>query len=162
MLVLTIDRAPGYRIVAVLGEVIGATVRPDNPYLEGVKSLTGKAPDTEEAVRSRMEAVVSMVQHARQKGANAVLGLRFDHRTVAGKWTEICAYGTAMVLAPRRTVRRTDGAGGQVAEAPGAVGRGSVGAGAPAVAVPRSAGEAHADMPASQLGGPPAGVPRQA
>ncbi|HLT09187.1 MAG TPA: heavy metal-binding domain-containing protein [Micromonosporaceae bacterium] len=158
MLVLTIDRAPGYRIVAVLGEVIGATVRPDNPYLEGVKSLTGKAPDTEEAVRSRMEAVVSMVQHARQKGANAVLGLRFDHRTVAGKWTEICAYGTAMVLAPRRTVRRTDGA--SRVETPGATQRRSVGTVAQAAAVPQPSTGA-IENPAGQLGGPQAGVPRQ-
>lgn len=161
MLVLTIDRAPGYRIVAVLGEVIGATVRPDNPYLEGVKSLTGKAPDTEEAVRSRMEAVVSMVQHARQKGANAVLGLRFDHRTVAGKWTEICAYGTAMVLAPRRTVRRTDAAGGRVVETPGATQRRSVVASAQAAAVTRPSTGAAIEEPASQLGGPQAGLPRQ-
>jgi uncharacterized protein YbjQ (UPF0145 family) len=42
-----------------------------------------------------------MVERARQLGANAVVGLRFDHRTIANQWTEICAYGTAMVLSQR-------------------------------------------------------------
>jgi len=106
MLVLTIDHVPGYRVVAILGDVVGATVRPDNPYLEGVKSLSGDAPDIEEIVRTRKEAVAEMMERARLMGANAVIGVRFDHRTIAGKWSEICAYGTAMVLAPRRILRR--------------------------------------------------------
>jgi len=103
---LTIDHVPGYRVVAILGDVVGATVRPDNPYLEGVKSLSGDAPDIEEIVRTRKEAVAEMMERARLMGANAVIGVRFDHRTIAGKWSEICAYGTAMVLAPRRILRR--------------------------------------------------------
>lgn len=120
MLVLTIDHAPGHRIVAILGDVIGATVRPDNPYIEGVKSLAGGAPDIEEVIRTRKEAVAAMVERARLMGANAVVGLRFDHRTIAGKWSEICAYGTAMVLAPRRGLRRPGPAGAQPGTQPGA------------------------------------------
>jgi uncharacterized protein YbjQ (UPF0145 family) len=106
MLVLTIDHVPGYRIVAILGDVVGATVRPDNPYIEGVKSLEGGSPHIDEVVRTRKAAVADLMDRARQLGANAVVGLRYDHRTIGGSWSEICAYGTAMVLAPRRGIRR--------------------------------------------------------
>ncbi|HEX6871352.1 MAG TPA: heavy metal-binding domain-containing protein [Micromonosporaceae bacterium] len=106
MLVLTIDHVPGYRIEAILGEVMGATVRPDNPYVEGVKSLDGVDHRREAVIGTRAEAVAHMVARARQMGANAIVGMRFDHRTVAGSWSEVCAYGTALVLTPRRGVHR--------------------------------------------------------
>jgi uncharacterized protein YbjQ (UPF0145 family) len=107
MLVLTIDHAAGFRIEAILGDVVGATVRPDNPYIEGVKSLDGGAvPRSDEVVRTRQDAVADLVDRARQMGANAVVGLRFDHRNIAGQWSEICAYGTAMVLSRRRGMAR--------------------------------------------------------
>jgi hypothetical protein len=38
-----------------------------------------------------------MAYHARNAGANAVLGMRFDHRVISESWVEICAYGTAVV-----------------------------------------------------------------
>jgi uncharacterized protein YbjQ (UPF0145 family) len=105
MLVLTIDHAPGHRIVAILGAVIGATVRPDNAYVEGVKTLDGADPHIDDVIRLRQAALHDLVQRADRLGANAVVGLRFDHRIIAGAWSEICAYGTAMVLAPRRGLR---------------------------------------------------------
>jgi uncharacterized protein YbjQ (UPF0145 family) len=106
MLVLTIDHAPGHRVHAILGEVIGATVRPDNPYVEGVKSLDGQAAQIQAVIRTRQDAVQSMVEHARRLGANAIIGMRFDHRSVGGGWFEICAYGTAIVLSARRGTRQ--------------------------------------------------------
>jgi uncharacterized protein YbjQ (UPF0145 family) len=106
MMVLTIDHVPGFRIEKILGEVVGATVHSDNPYIEGVKSLAGGAPHIDEVVHTRQEAVADLVERARALGANAIVGLRFDHRTIAGKWSEICAYGTAMVLTRRRAIGR--------------------------------------------------------
>ena len=43
-----------------------------------------------------------MVDHARQLGANAVVGLRFDASEVASKFsaTEVLCYGTAVVIEP--------------------------------------------------------------
>jgi uncharacterized protein YbjQ (UPF0145 family) len=108
MLVLTIDHAPGFRIDAILGDVVGATVRPDNAYIEGARSLDGSAPHIDEIVRTRREAVADLIERARQLGANAIVGLRFDHRTIAGRYSEICAYGTAMVLTRRRAIRRAN------------------------------------------------------
>jgi len=102
MLVLTIDHPDGFQVEAILGDVVGATVRQNNAYLEGVKSPYGGAPRIDEIVRTRREAVDDLVERARQLGANAVVGLRFDHRSIAGQWSEICAYGTAMVLTRRQ------------------------------------------------------------
>ncbi|HEX5596993.1 MAG TPA: heavy metal-binding domain-containing protein, partial [Micromonosporaceae bacterium] len=31
-------------------------------------------------------------------GANAVLGMQFEHREVGEMWMEVCAYGTAVVV----------------------------------------------------------------
>jgi uncharacterized protein YbjQ (UPF0145 family) len=37
-----------------------------------------------------------MVAEAEAKGANAVVGMRFDTSEMGANWTEICAYGTAV------------------------------------------------------------------
>ena len=54
----------------------------------------------------RQEAVARMVDAAERRGANAVIGMRFDHRGVTHAWNELCAYGTAVqvVAADRRRV----------------------------------------------------------
>ena len=116
-MVVTIDHVPGLRIEAILGDVVGATIRPDNAYLDGAKSLDGSGAHIDEIVRTRREAVADLVERARQLGANAVVGLRYDHRTIAGRYSEICAYGTAMVLVRRRAMRRGLGARGAPAQA---------------------------------------------
>jgi hypothetical protein len=41
-----------------------------------------------------------MLEAARQKGGNAVIGMRFDTSEMADTWTELCAYGTAVVAVP--------------------------------------------------------------
>jgi uncharacterized protein YbjQ (UPF0145 family) len=100
MLVVTTDNLPGYEIREVLGEVIGVTARTHNPFAEGIKSLHGGTnPKMMEALtRWREEAVERMAQEALRRGANAVVGMRFDHREVTTAWVEICAYGTAAVV----------------------------------------------------------------
>jgi uncharacterized protein YbjQ (UPF0145 family) len=105
MLVLTIDHVPGHRIRTILGEVVGATVLPDNVYVEGVRALNGVTPQehVERVIRTRQEAVASLVEHATRLGANVVVGMRFDHRTISGRYNEVCAYGTAMVVAPEQS-----------------------------------------------------------
>jgi uncharacterized protein YbjQ (UPF0145 family) len=104
ILVVTTDTLPGYEVTRVLGEVIGVLARPRNPYSEGVKALSGKSIDSEVSgaalTRWRQETITRMAQQARERGANAVIGLRFDHRDITGAWGEICAYGTAVVVEP--------------------------------------------------------------
>ena len=41
-----------------------------------------------------------MVAHARELGANAVVGMRYDANEVAAGITEVLAYGTAVVIEP--------------------------------------------------------------
>lgn len=104
MLAVTIESLPGYDITHVMGEVVGASARPDNVFTEGVKSLPGAInPRMSQALnRGREEAIARMLRAAHQRGANAVVGMRFDHRTIGNTWSEICAYGTAVVAAPCR------------------------------------------------------------
>jgi uncharacterized protein YbjQ (UPF0145 family) len=100
MLIVTTDDLPGYQVRKVLGEAIGVTGRTRNPFQEGVRKLHGgDNPQLIQALtRWRLEAVEQMTAHALKLGANAVLGMRFDHRNVSDMWTEICAYGTAVYV----------------------------------------------------------------
>jgi uncharacterized protein YbjQ (UPF0145 family) len=102
VLVTTIDHVPGHRVSHTVGEVIGLTLRMDNKYAEGIKSLDGEtlATRVSQLIATRQEAVERMIDYASQLGANAVVGMRFDHRTIAGDYNEIVAYGTGVVIVP--------------------------------------------------------------
>src|SRR5262247_1162774 len=100
MLVVTTESIPGYEVRAVIGEVVGVTARTFNPYIEGVKSLNGRLnPQLLRLLAQiRQEAVAHMVDAAKRRGANAIIGMRFDHRGVTSAWNEVCAYGTAVLV----------------------------------------------------------------
>jgi uncharacterized protein YbjQ (UPF0145 family) len=103
MLVVTTDELPGYLINRVVGQVIGICARTYNPFTEGVRTLWGD-PNPQVAqvlARWRQEAVDDMISGAKKRGANAIVAMRFDHREVTTAWVEICAYGTAVVIADR-------------------------------------------------------------
>ena len=107
-LVVTTESIPTFDIVAVIGHVCGSTASPCDPYSTGVKLLTGRVnPDgSRELVRARSQAVEQMVVEAKRLGANAVIGMRFDNRVIGMRWTEICAYGTAVQV--RSVATRSD------------------------------------------------------
>src|SRR5688572_32954003 len=48
-------------------------------------------------VQTRARAIEQMMVAARRRGANAILGMRFDNRDITSTWVEIVAYGTAVV-----------------------------------------------------------------
>jgi uncharacterized protein YbjQ (UPF0145 family) len=102
MLVVTTEGIPGYEVRAVIGEVVGVTVRSFNPFVEGVKSLNGRLnPQLHRLLTQiRADAIAHMVESAEAIGANAIIGLRFDHRAVTSAWNEVCAYGTAVQAVP--------------------------------------------------------------
>ncbi len=102
MLIVTTESVPGYRVVELLGQVFGLTARTHNPYNEGVKALTGALnPQMSRALGHwREEAINEMAKAARRRGANAVIGMRFDNREISSAWAEICAYGTAVRVEP--------------------------------------------------------------
>ena len=105
MLISTMNDVPGYEVVQVLGEVFGLTVRSRNIGSQlgaGLKSLAGGELKgmTKNLTDSRHEVMARMVTEAETKGANAVIAMRFDTSEMGGNWTEICAYGTAVVIRP--------------------------------------------------------------
>ena len=105
MLVVTTNDIPGWEIRQVLGEVFGLTVRSRNAFSQigaGFKSLAGGELKgmTQNLVNSRNEVMDRMLEEARSRGGNAVVAMRFDTSEMGGNWTEICAYGTAVVAIP--------------------------------------------------------------
>src|SRR4029078_8807440 len=105
MLVVTSNDIPGWEIRQVCGEVFGLTVRSRNAFSQmgaGFKSLVGGELRgmTSNLVNSRNEVMGRMIDEARNRGANAVVAMRFDNSEMGDTWTEICAYGTAVVAVP--------------------------------------------------------------
>jgi uncharacterized protein YbjQ (UPF0145 family) len=105
MLVVTMNDIPGYEIRAVYGECFGVTVRSRNigaGFTAGFRSIGGgEIPEmTQLLLQSRNEAMGRMIYQAQQRGANAIIAFRFDNGEIAGRWTEICAYGTAVWASP--------------------------------------------------------------
>lgn len=103
VLVTTTETVPGFKILKVLGPIVGVAARTRSPYSEGFKSTSdghGATPHQRRdlMVHSRFEAVNNMVEQAQMVGANAVIAMRFDHRAVTEVWNEICAYGTAVMV----------------------------------------------------------------
>ena len=105
MIIVTTNDVPGYRVVEILGEVFGLTVRSRNIGSQigaGFKSLVGGELKgmTKNLEASRQEVLQRMAEAAAARGGNAVLAMRFDTSEMGGNWTEICAYGTAAKVEP--------------------------------------------------------------
>jgi len=96
------------------------TLRSPETYLgygqaAGLASPDGKAKGDIPSilVHTRSKAVANMIHAAEHRGANAVVGMRFDHRDISNHWIELCAYGTAVVASapparPRKSGQSTD------------------------------------------------------
>jgi uncharacterized protein YbjQ (UPF0145 family) len=105
MLVVTTNDLPGWEIRQTLGEVFGLTVRSRNAFSQmgaGFKSMVGGELKgmTTNLTNSRNEVMGRMLEEARTRGGNAVVAMRFDTSEMGTNWTEICAYGTAVVAVP--------------------------------------------------------------
>ncbi|KUP00783.1 hypothetical protein AR276_18995, partial [Stenotrophomonas maltophilia] len=82
-LVTTAFELPGHRVVRNLGVVRGITVRSRSivgNFLGGIQTLFGGNITiyTELCEQAREETYRDMVKHARQLGANAIIGMRYD------------------------------------------------------------------------------------
>jgi uncharacterized protein YbjQ (UPF0145 family) len=105
MIVVTSNEIPGYRIDAVLGEVMGLTVRSRNSFANmtaGFRAIGGgELPElTKALIEGRQEVMHRMVVEAESRNANAIVAMRFDTSGIGELWTEVCAYGTAVVVTP--------------------------------------------------------------
>jgi len=100
-LVTTAFELPGYRIVRNLGVVRGVVVRSRSLFgtMGGaLQTLVGGNISlfTELCEKTRQDAYDLMLEHARERGANAVVGMRYDANEVMNGVTEVLAYGSAV------------------------------------------------------------------
>ncbi len=104
MLATTTFGLPGMRVVRCLGVVRGLTVRTRSlpvTILGGLRTLFGGRAGIFATLceSAREEAFQRMVEHARELGANAVVGVRYDTGPMVGA-AEVLCYGTAVVAEP--------------------------------------------------------------
>jgi uncharacterized protein YbjQ (UPF0145 family) len=105
ILIVTTNDVPGHQVQQVVGEVFGLTVRSRHLGSQigaGLKSMIGGELKglTKTLVETRNQAMERLTEQARARGANAVLAFRFDVSEAADVGTEVCAYGTAVIVTP--------------------------------------------------------------
>ena len=102
-LITTSNTLEGYRITSHLGIVRGITVRSRSllgNIAGGFQTLFGGQISiyAELCEKTREEAYQYMLQHANERGANAIINMRYDANEVMNGVTEVLAYGTAVVV----------------------------------------------------------------
>lgn len=100
-LITTSNMLEGYRVTKHLGVVRGITVRSRSVFgniAGGLQTLVGGKISiyVELCEKARAEAFEQMVRHAGDKGANAILNIRYDANEVMSGVTEVLCYGTAV------------------------------------------------------------------
>ncbi len=95
----------GYNIVSELGIVRGITVRSRSfvgNFGAGIQAMLGGEVTlyTDLCEQARSDAFDLLLQHAAERGANAIIALRYDATEVSPGITEVLCYGTAVVVKP--------------------------------------------------------------
>jgi uncharacterized protein YbjQ (UPF0145 family) len=103
MIVTTGNEVAGHAIGNYVGIVRGIVVRSPSiaqGFFGGLKQIVGGNIEAyaEVCEAAREEAYERMVQHARERGADAVIGMRYDATEFTQGVTEVLAYGTAVKL----------------------------------------------------------------
>jgi uncharacterized protein YbjQ (UPF0145 family) len=101
IIVVTTNELAGYEIVENYGEVFGLIVRSRNVFSNigaGFRTIFGGEVKgyTKLLSDSREHALARLRTAAAQKGANAVLMMRFDSGDIGDVMNEVAAYGTAV------------------------------------------------------------------
>ncbi len=103
LIVTTGNEVAGRRVVSYLGIVRGIVVRSPSitqGVMGGLKSIIGGNIEAYATVceQAREDAYERMLAHAQARGANAVIGMRYDATEFGQGATEVLAYGTAVRL----------------------------------------------------------------
>ena len=105
MIVSTTFTVEGRRVREYKGLVRGLIVRAptiSQGILGGLKSIIGGniGAYTEMCEQARQTAYDLMITHARELGANAIIGVSYDASEIGGQQaaTEVLCYGTAVML----------------------------------------------------------------
>ena len=100
-LITSSNQLEGYKIVKHLGIVRGITVRSRSVLgnmVGGLQTILGGKLSIyiELCERAREEAFQLMIEHANERGANAIINVRYDANEVMAGVTEVLCYGTAV------------------------------------------------------------------
>ncbi len=100
-LVTTSNDLPGFHVTRNLGMVRGVVVRSRSilgTLGASLQTIVGGNITlfTELCEKTRQHAYELMVQHAAERGANAIIAMRYDANEVMQGVTEVLAYGTAV------------------------------------------------------------------
>jgi uncharacterized protein YbjQ (UPF0145 family) len=103
MIISNTQTIPGKTIVDFHGVVSGSTVRAKHigrDIMAGLKNVVGGELKgyTELLEESRQEALRRMILQAEDRGANAVVNVRFATSSVAQGAAELFAYGSAVTV----------------------------------------------------------------
>jgi uncharacterized protein YbjQ (UPF0145 family) len=105
VIIATTNDIPGFKVIEVYGEVFGLIVRSRNIFSNigaGLRTVVGGEVKgyTKMLASSRENAIARLRQEATDKGANAVLAMRFDSGDIGNLMSEVAAYGTAVKIEP--------------------------------------------------------------
>lgn len=101
--ITTSNQLEGYRITKHLGVVRGIIVRSRSLFgniAGGFQTLIGGKISIYQELceKTREEAFQQMINHAKERGANAIINMRYDANEVMQGVTEVLAYGTAVTI----------------------------------------------------------------
>jgi uncharacterized protein YbjQ (UPF0145 family) len=103
-LVTTAFDLTGYRVVRNFGVVRGIVVRSRSvvgTIGASLQTIVGGNITlfTQLCEKTRQDSFELMIKHAEERGANAIIGFRYDANEVMSGVTEVLAYGTAVEVA---------------------------------------------------------------
>lgn len=103
MIIVTIDSIPGKEIKELKGFVRGGCIQSKHigkDIMAGLRTIVGGeiSEYTEMMDEARQKAIARMVDDARSKGANAIIGMKLQSSAVMQNASEIIAYGTAVLV----------------------------------------------------------------
>ncbi|GGA69666.1 UPF0145 protein [Neiella marina] len=105
MIYSTIETIPGREIQETVGVVTGNVVQAKHigrDIMAGLKGIVGGEIRgyTEMLTEARDVAIQRLIEDARGKGADAIVGIRFTTSTIMDGSSEIMVFGTAVKLKP--------------------------------------------------------------
>ncbi len=101
VVIVTTNELVGHEVVETFGEVFGLVVRSrhlGSNIGASFRTIAGGEVKgyTKLLADSRSQAVERLKDAARERGANAVLAMRFDCNSLGTVFSEVAAYGTAV------------------------------------------------------------------
>lgn len=103
MIITTTGEVKEKKIKKTIGLVKGSTIRARHvgkDIMAGLRGLVGGEINeyTKMMAEAREEALSRMIKEAEEKGANAVVAMRFGTSMVMQNASEVVAYGTAVII----------------------------------------------------------------